>query len=200
MKNKFLALAAFVTAVLGGAILSAPASAQIAQGSGPNSTINVTVSVPEILYLRTITTANVAITPADLVGTSGAAGLTAVSSSTPPAYQGSGTSSGATVDTTSPFSVGATPVTKTITSAYVVFSNSPTGTYEVAITPGTFTGPSSNTLAVGVNASDVSSAAITAEGLSSATAKDIILDVPLSATAPAGSYTGTLAVEAFRPN
>ncbi|MBH8552477.1 hypothetical protein I8751_08825 [Nostocaceae cyanobacterium CENA357] len=198
MKNKFLALVAFGTAVLGGAILSAPANAQIAPNT-ETETINVNVTVPEILFLRTITTANVAITPTDLVGGAGAASLTAVTGSTPPAYTGSDKSTGTTVDTVSPFSVGATAVAKTIDDAYIVWSNSPTGTYEVNITPSAFVNGTNN-LTVAINGSDVSTAAIAAEGLVTATAKDIVLDVTLDAAGKAGTYTGTLTVDAFRPN
>lgn len=196
MKNKFLALAAFGTAILGGAILSAPVNAQIASGS-QTKPITVNVSVPEILFLRTITTADVAITPTDLVGAGGAALLTS-NGGTPAAYEGSDQSTGSTLNTVSPFSVAAAPVLKTIPSAYIVWSNSPTGTYEVDITPGTFASGMNN-LTVGINASDVSSASITAEGLTTATPRNIDLDVTLNATAPAGIYTGVLTVDAFRP-
>ncbi|MBE9000643.1 MULTISPECIES: hypothetical protein [unclassified Nostoc] len=196
MKNKFLALAAFGTAILGGAILSAPVNAQIAPGS-QTQPITVNVSVPEILFLRTITTADVAITPTDLVGAAGAALLTS-NGGTPAAYEGSGQSAGSTLDIVSPFTVAAAPVLKTIPSAYIVWSNSPTGSYEVDITPGPFVSGANN-LAVVVNGGDVSTASITAEGLTAATPKDIALDVTLNATAPAGTYTGVLTVDAFRP-
>jgi hypothetical protein len=199
MKNKFLALAAFGTAALGSAILSAPANAQIAQGSGPTSTINVNVSVPEILFLRTVQNANVVIAPSDLATGTGV--LNALTGTTPPAYIGSDQTAGPAgtpLDTTSPFALTGTSVSKTITGAYIVWSNSPTGSYTVGITPGTFTDATySNTLAVTVNSGSVG--AKTALGLTHTTASDIGLDIPISATSPAGSYDGTLTVEAYRP-
>ncbi|MCC5623899.1 hypothetical protein [Nostoc sp. CHAB 5715] len=196
MKNKFLALAAFGTAILSGVILSAPANAQIAP-STETETINVNVTVPEILFLRTITTADVVITPAELVGAG--ATLTSNNSTTPPSSTGSDKSTGSTLDTVSPFSVASAPVEKTINDAYIVWSNSPTGTYEVEITPGTFVSGTNN-LTVDISGTDPSTASITAEGLTAATAKDIVLDVTLDAAGKAGTYTGTLTVDAFRPD
>ncbi|WP_392481151.1 hypothetical protein [Nostoc sp. C110] len=189
MKNKFLALAAFSTAILGGAILSAPANAQIAQGT-ETETINVDVTVPEILFLRTITTATVPILPADLVGGAGAALLTA-NGSTPAAYTGSDQSIGNTLSTTSPFTLAAAPVTKTISNAYIVWSNSPTGNYSVGITPAGFAG-----ITVAVNPASVG--VKPALGLVHATGSNIDLDVTLADT-QAGTYSGTLVVDAFRP-
>ncbi|MBG1263757.1 hypothetical protein [Nostoc commune] len=201
MKNKFLALAAFGAATLGGAILSAPASAQIAQGSGPTSTINVSVSVPEILYLRTVQNAAIDISAAELVG--GAATLTAITGTTPPASIGNDQTTGPAgtpISTTSPFTLAAAPVTKIISNAYIVWSNSPTGTYTVDITPGSFTDANSNILTVDVSGSDASSTTQAATGLTTGNVQNIDLDVTLDATGKAGSYTGVLTVEAYRPN
>lgn len=191
MKNKFLALAAFGTAILGGAILSAPVNAQIAPGT-ETETITVNVSVPEILFLRTITTADVAITPADLVGAAGAALLTPVAGTTPPASTGSELSSTPALDTLSPFALAAAPVPKIITNAYIVWSNSPTTNYSVAITPTGFTG-------IGVAVNSASVGVKPALGLVHSTGSDIALDVTLGDT-QAGTYTGTLIVDAFRPD
>ncbi|QLE49623.1 hypothetical protein FD724_17040 [Nostoc sp. C057] len=200
MKNKFLALAAFGTAIVGGAILSAPANAQIAQGSGPSSTINVNVNVPEILFLRTVQNASVDLLASDLV--TGAGGLTPIASTTPPAYIGGDQTTGPAgtpLNTASPFALTGTSVTKSLVNSYIVWSNSPTGNYTVAITPSTtFTEVTSgNTLAVTVNPSSVGIKP--ALGLTHGTASNIDLDVPISATAAAGSYAGTLLVEAYRP-
>lgn len=200
MKNKFLALAAFGAAALGGVIVSAPANAQIPQGSGPTQNITVNVSVPEVLFLRTIEEANIEITAADLT----AATLTPVPGTTPPALIGSDQAqeAGGTVNTTSPFAGGfaEAPVEKTITSAYIVWSNSPTNQYQVQVTPpaGGFVGPSTAT----VNATVVGDNPVTrtSEGLVTATPGDIVLEV--SASDPnitAGTYTGDLTVQAFRP-
>lgn len=198
MKNKFLALAAFGTAVLGGAILSAPANAQITQGNGPTSTINVNVSVPEILFLRTVQNAAVVIAPGDFL--TGAGALTALPGTPPAGYVGSDQTTGAAgtpIDTASPFAVPAPSITKTITGAYIVWSNSPTGNYTIDIAEGPFTDANSNTLAVTVAAASEGSKP--ALGLTHTTASDIDLDIPVSATATAGSYAGILTVEAYRP-
>lgn len=197
MKNKFLAIAAFGAAALGSAVLSAPANAQIAQGSGPSQTINVNVSVPEILYLRTITTANVTISPTDLAG-AGASALTPVASTTPPAYIGSdqAESPPGSVNTASPFAAPGAPVAVSIPNAYVVWSNSPTGSYSVGFTPGSFTSSGGDSITVTATNATVSNPAT---GLVTATAYPIDLDVALNDTTKAGSYAGTVLVEAFRP-
>ncbi|AUS99312.1 hypothetical protein CLI64_02270 [Nostoc sp. CENA543] len=195
MKNKFLALAAFGAAALGGVIVSAPANAQIPQGSMTPQPITVNVSVPEILFLRTISEFNVDITPADLTGTT----LTPIG--TPPtAFVGSEQTTGSTLDTTSPFAGGfadGQAMTVTIPSAYIVWSNSPTGNYNVAITPpgAGLVGPGT---AISVAVVGTSPVTLAAEGLVTATPQDIELE--LTATDPtAGTYTGDILVEAFRP-
>jgi hypothetical protein len=115
MKNK---IAAIVVA-LGSAIFAAPAHAQI---TGTPATVNVNVTVPEILYLRTVSTINVTLTPTDL----GVAGLTSSGSG----FYGSGqagtadTTPNSTLDPNSPFTT-AGAATKTIADVYVVWSNSP---------------------------------------------------------------------------
>ncbi|HIK05309.1 MAG TPA: hypothetical protein IGS40_11445 [Trichormus sp. M33_DOE_039] len=200
MKNKFLALAAFSAAALGGVIVSAPANAQIPQGSGPTQNITVNVNVPEVLYLRTITTANVDITAADLT----TATLTPTAS-TPPALIGSNQSAGTTVDPTSPFAGGfADPagagVPKTITSAYIVWSNSPAGTYSVQVTPpaGGFVGPGA--AVVNATIGGTNPVQVPAEGLVTSTPQDIALNLTASDdNITAGTYTGQLTVEAFTP-
>ncbi|BCL36949.1 hypothetical protein [Nostoc sp. MS1] len=196
MKNKFLALAALGTAALGSAVVSAPANAQIAQGAGPSQTINVNVSVPEILYLRTVQNADVVITPTQLAGN--AVTLTSAGG-TPPAYIGSDQSTGATVDTTSPFSAPGAPVAVSIPNAYIVWSNSPTGSYSVAFDTGTFTASGSGGATITVEPTNAT-LTNTAEGLVTATPKNIDLNVTLDANTKAGSYAGTVTVEAFRPN
>ncbi|WP_066425035.1 hypothetical protein [Anabaena sp. 4-3] len=206
MKNKFLALAAFGAAALGGAIVSAPAHAQIPQGSGPTSDITVNVSVPEVLYLRTIADIDLEITAADLTG----ATLTPVAGTNPPALIGpnndTAESPADSVDTASPFAGGfADPagpgVDKTITSAYIVWSNSPTGTYDVQVdTPASgFAGPGPATVGVDVVGANPRTG-IGAEGLVTATAQDITLNLVASDdNITAGSYTGVITVEAYRP-
>ncbi|AFY49869.1 hypothetical protein Nos7524_4099 [Nostoc sp. PCC 7524] len=202
MKNKFLALAAFGAAALGSAIVSTPANAQIPQGSGPTSPITVNVSVPEVLYLRTITTANLVITPTDLT----AVALTGLGPGVPPTspFIGSnqGQEAGGTVDTASPFAGGfadGVPVEKTITSAYIVWSNAPSN-YEVQVTApvGGFVGPGGDAVTAAVVGTNPASFA--PEGLINSTPRDIVLDLAGgSGDLTAGTYTGVLTVEAFRP-
>jgi hypothetical protein len=205
MKNKFLAIAALGAAALGSAVLSAPANAQIAQGSGPTSVIPINVIVPEILYLRTIESYDLTITPTQLVGATGAGLLsgTPVTGSNPPAYinaaQDQSESPVDSVNTASPFTAPGAPVAVSIPNAYIVWSNSPTGSYSVGFTAGTFTAASSGsaTLTVAPTNATVTQ---TTEGLINATAKPLDLNVTLDGTSKAGSYAGTVTVEAFRPN
>lgn len=122
MKSKILAIVAASTAVLGGAIFAAPAQAQITGSSD----VGVEVTVPEILYLRTVETISVAIEPTDLT----AATLDPSGSGffgTDKAGTADGTTSG--LDTTSPFFAvsGVLEVTKSIPDVFAVWSNSPRG-------------------------------------------------------------------------
>ncbi|QLE54145.1 hypothetical protein [Nostoc sp. TCL26-01] len=202
MKNKFLAIVA-VGAALGAAVVSAPANAQVTQGNGPSKDITVNITVPEILFLRTIDVADVDITAAELAGS----GVTLTQVGTTDTYIGSDqttTSPGTTtVNTASPFVLptgGA--LAKTIASAYVVWSNSPTGTYEVAITPpsagfSSTVGTTTNTL-TGVSVT-AGAGQKTATGLTTAPAQDITLSIPLDGSTKAGTYSGLLKVEAYRP-
>jgi hypothetical protein len=193
MKKQFLALAVISTSVLGGAILSTPAHAQIVPPGSPNQNIGVTVTVPEILYLRTINTAVV-----NLSGTDFAAGLTAVGSN----YVGTGykTTANGTVDTTSPFTTGT--VTKTISQAYAVWSNSPRAAgVNIAVTaPATYQSLSnpSQTIGVTLPASD-SKTGIAAPGLVTPYVGDIALNVTPSATTTPGSYAGSVNVAVSAP-
>jgi hypothetical protein len=200
MKNKFLALAAFGAAALGSAIVSTPANAQIPQGSGPTNSITVNVSVPEVLFLRTIQDINLEITAADLTGTTLTAGP-----GTPPAYyigSDQGESPADSVNTASPFAGGfadGVPYQKPIPNAYIVWSNSPSGTYNVEVTaPANFTGPSAAT--VGVTVPTPNPVILPAEGLVTATAQTITLELTASDdNITAGTYTGVLTVAAYRP-
>jgi hypothetical protein len=115
MKNKITA----IIIALGSAIFTAPAHAQI---TGIPATVGVNVTVPEILYLRTVSTINVTLTPADL----GVAGLTASGSGFYSSNQAgtADTTPATTLNSNSPFTT-ATAATKTIADVYVVWSNSP---------------------------------------------------------------------------
>ena len=122
MKNKIVAIIAASAAALGSTIFSTPAHAQI---TTPASNVNVSVSVPEILYLRTVSTIDVEILPAELT----AAKLTPSGSGLVGGNQG-GTADGTLgVDETSPFFVAAgnVAVTKSVPKVFAVWSNSPRG-------------------------------------------------------------------------
>ncbi|BBD65962.1 hypothetical protein NIES4072_03590 [Nostoc commune NIES-4072] len=193
MKNKFLAIVAASASVLVSALVSAPAHAQIVPG--PNQNISVDVTVPEILYLRTITSATLALTPADFTGVA----LSQVG--TTDAYIGSNQSAGSTLDQSSPFTVGSA-ITKPINTAYAVWSNSPrtgaTGGINVSVSiPGTFAN-AAGTLPVAVTAgTNVSNQA--APGLTIPYVGNISLDITPSSTTSAGTYTGLVNVQVDAP-
>ncbi|WP_066379849.1 hypothetical protein [Anabaena sp. CA = ATCC 33047] len=208
MKNKFLALAAF-GAALGSAVVAAPAHAQITQNDGPTSNIEVNVLVPEVLYLRTIENIDLEILPADLT----AATLTGpLAGSVPPAYVGEDNDQaeevGGTVNATSPFAgdfLNGTGVTKTIPSAYIVWSNSPTGSYQVQVTAPASgfvrSGAAAGAAVVEVDFDETYPVTHTAEGLVTASPKDITLILGASDdNITAGTYSGVLEVTAFRPD
>lgn len=188
MKNKFLAIVAASAAALSGAFVSAPAQAQIVPGPNQNVTVNVTV--PEILYLRTITSADVNIATTDLT----TATLTAAGSG----FIGSNQSTGSVLDTNSPFTTGVV-IPKSISNAYAVWSNTPrTGGINVTVsTPGSFTS-GSNTLPVAVNSSS-NKTAVAAPGLVTPYVSSIDLDITPGAAATAGTYTGTVKVQVDAP-
>jgi hypothetical protein len=195
MKKQFLALAIITTSAFGGAILSAPADAQIVPPGSPNQNINVSVTVPEILYLRTIPNAIVNLTGSDF----GASGLVAVGSN----YVGTSylANSNGTVNTTSPFSTGT--VTKTISQAYAVWSNSPRAAgVNIAVTSSGSTYANlanpAQTIAVTIPAS-ASRTGVAATGLITPIVGDIPLTVtPTSSTAP-GTYAGAVNVAVSAP-
>jgi hypothetical protein len=190
MKNKFLAIVAASASVLVSALVSAPAHAQIVPG--PNQNISVDVTVPEILFLRTISTATVALTPGDFTG------LTLTQVGTTNAYTGSDQTPGSVLDQTSPFTVGS-PINKPINTAYAVWSNSPrTGGISVIVSlPGTFTN-GTTTLPVAVNsASNISNQA--APGLTTPYLGNISLDITPAATTSAGTYNGQVNVQVDAP-
>jgi hypothetical protein len=175
---------------LGSTIVSAPAHAQIVPG--PNQNISVDVTVPEILFLRTISTATVALTPADFTA------LTLTQVGTTNAYTGSDQTTGSTLDTTSPFTVGSA-LAKSIPLAYAVWSNTPrAGGINVTVSAGSFQNGGGATLPVTVNASsNVTGQA--APGLSTPYTDSIDLDITPGATTSAGTYTGTVNVQVDAP-
>ncbi|MBD2523586.1 hypothetical protein [Nostoc sp. FACHB-133] len=190
MKSKIVAIIAASTAALGSAIFLAPAQAQI---TTPASNVNVQVTVPEVLYLRTVADITVDILPTELT----AATLTASGSG----YYGgdsTGTADGTNgVDTTSPFfvSAGNVTVTKSVPSVFAVWSNSPRG-QGVAVTTAIVT-PTLNTTAASGSTITISSVApITASanvpGLITPFTDGVNLGLILGGNgiSEAGDYTG----------
>ncbi|WGV26386.1 hypothetical protein [Halotia branconii] len=122
MKSKIVAIIAASAAALGSTIFAAPAHAQI---SG-SSDVNVQVTVPEVLYLRTVDTIDVSILPTDLtaatLNTSGTGFF-----GTDKSGIADGTTSG--LDQTSPFYLtgGNLQVNKDIPEVFAIWSNSPRG-------------------------------------------------------------------------
>ncbi|MBC1221480.1 hypothetical protein GNF10_16400 [Nostoc sp. UCD121] len=118
MKNKITA----IVVALGSAIFTAPAHALTA-----TSTVPVSVTVPEVLYLRTINLIDITLTAQEL-GLPGT-GNTFVESVAPGSFT-----------TNSPFT-GADAIKKQINSVYAIWSNSSAGTTAVDITVDTAVAP-----------------------------------------------------------
>ncbi len=130
MKTKFFAIAAATTAALTAAIFSAPAQAQITNTTPQG--VDLTVGVPEILFLRTAQNVSINLTTTDL----GAGNLTQVN----------GTALGGQVDNTTassngtggvslvtPFSAATGTVNTVIPQVYAVWSNSPRNQIKVTM-------------------------------------------------------------------
>jgi len=188
MKNKIVAIIAASAAALGSTIFSAPAHAQI---TTVPSNVGVSVSVPEILYLRTVSTIDVDILPTELT----AAALTASGTG----FVGidvTGTADGTTgVDTTSPFflAAGNVSVTKSVPAVFAVWSNSPRGN-AVTVTTGIVTpdlnGTSGSQITINSVTPITSSAAV--PGLVTPFSSGVTLGLTLGGNgiAQAGAYTG----------
>ncbi|WP_427162744.1 hypothetical protein ACQFX9_15115 [Aliinostoc sp. HNIBRCY26] len=187
MRSKFVAIIAASAAALGSTMLSAPAHAQV---SG-TSDVGVNVTVPEVLYLRTVQTIDISLLPADLT----AAPLTASGSG----FFGSdatGTADGTNgVDTTSPFFLtgGNVQVTKQVPAVFAVWSNSPRGN-GVAVTTSVITntlnGASGATIAINGVAPIQGTANV--PGLVNPFVSGVDLDLILGGNgiSQAGAYTG----------
>ncbi|MBD2500231.1 hypothetical protein [Anabaena azotica] len=197
MKNKILALAV-AGAALGTAAISAPAQAQI-QGTATN--IGVTVTVPEVLYLRTVSQININLTPDDF-GLSGVDPVTG-------GYYGSGQGgtadpSGSNLDTDSPFDGLNTSFDKTIPNVYAIWSNSPrnvvTATVGIGTNPGTSIISGIRTAFGTPTATSTNVAQTTAPGLTGPGAVgSVALDLDLLNNVTAGDYSGTITVTAAAP-
>ncbi|MEH2196404.1 MAG: hypothetical protein V7K98_27705 [Nostoc sp.] len=188
MKNKIVAIIAASAAALGSTIFSAPAHAQITTAP---SNVNVSVTVPEVLYLRTVTDIDIDILPTELT----AATLTASGSGYVGGNQ-AGTADGtAGVDTTSPFYVatGNVSVTKTVPAVFAVWSNSPRGngvTVTTAIVTPTLNGASGSAITINSVGPITASAAV--PGLVTPFSSGVNLGLTLGGNgiAQAGAYTG----------
>ncbi len=202
MNHKFFAIAAASTAALTAAVFAAPAHAQITNTT-PQS-VGVTVSVPEILFLRTAQNLSVDLTPADL----GANGLTAAGSG----YVGSevanttatsGNAGGVSLLT--PFTAAAGTINKSVPQVYAVWSNSPRDQVKVTMAvsnpnltnttggTGTITGVTTT-----LNGQEGASVTTTAPGLSTPAFANLALS--LAGNQSAGSYTGgVITVQAEAP-
>ncbi|BAY41187.1 hypothetical protein NIES2111_55790 [Nostoc sp. NIES-2111] len=158
MKSKILAIVAASTAALGSAILSAPAQAQIT--SAP-ANVGVSVSVPEVLYLRTVANIDVDI-PVSALTSQTLDPLGSGFSRTETIGTADGTNG---VDIISPFNTTNGDVTASISipQVFAVWSNSPRGLgVEVAAAIGTatLTGANGSTITLTSAAASPASAAV----------------------------------------
>ncbi|AUB36718.1 hypothetical protein COO91_02641 [Nostoc flagelliforme CCNUN1] len=198
MKNKIVAIIAASAAALGSTIFSTPAHAQI---TTPASNVNVSVSVPEVLYLRTVSTIDVDILATELT----AATLTASGSGFVGGDQG-GTADGTNgVSTTSPFFVasGNVAVTKTVPKVFAVWSNSPRGNgvaVSTAIVTPTLNGANSSAITISSVAPITATANV--PGLINPFTDGVTLGLILggNSISQAGDYTGgVISVTASAP-
>jgi hypothetical protein len=205
MKNKILALAV-AGAALGTAAISAPAQAQI---TGPATPIGVNVNVPEVLYLRTVSSITLDVTTTDL----SSATLNSVTGGLYGSDQVPGSVADATdsdLDLIPPFGGGNTSnlalINKSIGNVYAIWSNSPRPggiTATVGIGTAGLTGPNGATatisnprtaFGIGVPAPGTATSATaqtTAPGLAATPAVGYVtLDLNLPVPQTAGAYTG----------
>jgi hypothetical protein len=202
MKNKFLVIAAASTAALGTALLSAPAHAQI---TGSNVPVNLNVTVPEVLFLKTVKDINVNLSAADL------ASQFAGSSTGGFAFDNNSGTAGAAqtgVNVQTPFAGTATSqFNQSIPSVYVVWSNSPrAGGVNITFNKGGSLTGSLNAVSPATGSVDYTIAStsnltqLTPKGLVTPTVVggvDLALD--LTKAANAGQYTGVITVTADAP-
>jgi hypothetical protein len=188
MKSKFLAIVAASTAALGSAILSAPAQAQIT--SAP-ATVGVSVSVPEVLYLRTVANIDVDIPVSALTSQTLTADGTGSTGT-----QSIGTADGSNgVDTTSPFNTtnGNATATISVPNVFAVWSNSPRGQgVSVAAAIGTATLTGANTSTITLTSAAASPATANVPGLVNPFVGGVNLGFTLGGNgiSQAGDYTG----------
>ncbi|MFN6464742.1 MAG: hypothetical protein RMZ41_023400 [Nostoc sp. DedVER02] len=191
MKTKFLvviaATSAFVSAL--SSVIVAPANAQVAA----TNNVAVTLTVPEVLYLRTVSTIDLDLTTADLSSqtfTANGSGFYGSDKS------GTANSTTSGLDTTSPFNNNGTnlTVTKTIPQVFAVWSNSPRGAgINVSVAPGTsstLTGANSSTATLTNGAANPNFANVPGLVTPFIGGVDLSVDVGGNGIAQAGAYTG----------
>jgi hypothetical protein len=185
MKNNILAIiVAAGTAVVGSSLFSAPAHAQLIT----NQNVAVQISVPEVLFLRTFQTVDLAITEADLAG-----GTAVTTTGIGKDFNTVTTTTGATsIDQTSPFTgVTGGSITKTVGQLYAVWSNNPDNGIAV-----TLTAPGASSTLTGANGGSAKIDGITgnytgaAPGLNTPYVGGATLDLDLGNATKAGLYTG----------
>ncbi|MCC5598076.1 hypothetical protein [Nostoc favosum] len=185
MKNNILAIiVAAGTAVVGSSLLSAPAHAQLTT----NQNVSVQISVPEVLFLRTFQTVDLAITEADLAG-----GTAVTTAGIGKDFNTVATTTGTTlIDQASPFA-GLTggSITKNVSELYAVWSNNPSGSIAVTLSPTTtaLTGPNSATASIVSIAKTVADPA-TPPGLDTPFVGGADITFDLGTATQAGAYTG----------
>ncbi|MEH1866651.1 MAG: hypothetical protein V7K69_16820 [Nostoc sp.] len=185
MKNNILAIiVAAGTAVVGSSLFSAPAHAQLTTSQN----VGVSISVPEVLYLRTFQTVDLAISEAELAG-----GTAVTTAGVGAGYNTPTTTDGTTlISQTSPFT-GLTggSITKPIAELYAVWSNNPTGSIAVTLTTpsATLTGPNAATATIASVTKTVADPA-TPPGLDTPFVGGATLDLDLGSATQAGTYAG----------
>ncbi|MCW5316352.1 hypothetical protein GTQ43_21780 [Nostoc sp. KVJ3] len=197
MKTKFLLVLAATSAFFSAlsSVIVAPANAQLTTAP---SNVNVTVTVPEVLYLRTVSDIQLDLVPSDLSSALSSGGI--ATETQPITVADSSPSSG--LSTASPFN---TTVTKPIPLVFAVWSNNPRSGQGVAVTVSTTTGTLNSAVSGGGSATFTSSVTApssqtTAPGLSTPFTGGITLAVNLTGAKAAGSYSGgAIAITANAP-
>jgi hypothetical protein len=191
MKTKFLvvlaATSAFVSAL--SSVIVAPANAQ----TTATSNVAVTLTVPEVLYLRTVSTIDLNLAPTDLSAKTFTASAPGFSGTEKGGIANSTTS---TLDQSTPFNTNGTDlsVDKTINQVFAVWSNSPRGLgVSVSATvanPALTNGAATATLSSNGTTPNSGNAAVPGLVTPFVGGVDLTVDVNGNGFAQAGSYTG----------
>jgi hypothetical protein len=191
MKTRFLvvlaATSAFVSAL--SSVIVAPANAQ----TTTTSNVAVTVTVPEVLYLRTVSTIDLDLTPADLSAktfTASAPGFSGTEKS------GTANSTTSGLDESTPFNTNGIDlsVDKTINKVFAVWSNSPRGlgvsVSAIVANPALTNGAATATLFSNGTTPNGGDAAVPGLVIPFVGGVDLTVDVSGNGIAQAGSYAG----------